>query len=210
MQTLLVPVVADLPRLLDTTASNAAWVITATLLSGTIAAPVMGRLGDLYGKRRLLVLSLGLMVLGSLVSGFTSDLLPMVVGRAVQGLALGAIPLGISIIWDQLPPERRGFALGLMSSSIGVGGALAIPLAALVAQNFDWHWLFFASAALGALAMAAILAVVPRNEQRIPGRFDVIGALGLTLGLVALLLPSPRAPTGAGGAPPRSGSSPPP
>lgn len=189
MQTLLVPVVADLPRLLDTTASNAAWVITATLLSGTIAAPVMGRLGDLYGKRRLLVISLGLMVLGSLISGFTSDLLPMVMGRAVQGLALGAIPLGISIIWDQLPPERRGLALALMSSSIGVGGALAIPLAALVAQNFDWHWLFFASAALGALAIAAILAVVPGNEQRIPGRFDVIGALGLTLGLVALLLP---------------------
>ena len=189
MQTLLVPVVADLPRLLDTTSSNAAWVITATLLSSTVAAPVMGRLGDLFGKRRLILVSLWLMVLGSLISGFTSDLMPMVLGRAVQGLALGAVPLGISIVWDELPPERRGSAIALMSSSIGVGGALAIPLAALVAENLDWHALFFGSAALGALAIAAILGVVPESVQRTSGRFDVFGALGLSLGLVALLLP---------------------
>ncbi|MFI6123340.1 MFS transporter [Streptomyces sp. NPDC051064] len=189
MQTLLVPVVADLPRLLDTTTSNAAWVITATLLSSAVASPIMGRLGDLYGKRRFVLVSLVLMVLGSLVSGFTSDLVPMVVGRAVQGIALGAIPLGIGIIRDELPPERHGSAMALLSSSVGIGGALGIPLAALVAQNLDWHWLFFGAAALGALAMAAILAIVPQSAQRTPGRFDVIGALGLTLGLVALLLP---------------------
>lgn len=189
MQTLLVPVVADLPRLLDTTSSNAAWVITATLLSSTVAAPVMGRLGDIYGKRRFLLISLGLMVLGSLISGFTSDLLPMVLGRAVQGFALGVVPLGISVIWDELPPERHGSAMALMSSSLGVGGALAIPLAALIAQNLDWHWLFFGSAAMGALAIAAVVAVVPEGVQRTSGRFDVLGALGLSLGLVALLLP---------------------
>ncbi|WP_280344149.1 MFS transporter [Nocardia abscessus] len=189
MQTLLVPVIADLPRLLDSTTSNAAWVITATLLSSAVASPVMGRLGDLYGKRRFVLVSLGLMVLGSLISGLTSDLAPMVVGRAVQGFALGAVPLGIGIIRDELPPERHGSAMALMSSSLGVGGALAIPLAALLAQNVDWHWLFFGAAALGAVAMAAICAVVPESAQRTPGRFDVIGALGLTLGLVALLLP---------------------
>ncbi|MEU4311234.1 MFS transporter [Nocardia sp. NPDC024068] len=189
MQTLLVPVIANLPRLLDTTAANAAWVITATLLSSAAATPIMGRLGDLYGKRRFIVVSLGLMVLGSLISGFTSDLVLMVVGRAAQGIALGAIPLGIGIIRDELPPERHGSAIALISSSIGIGGALAIPLASLVAQYVDWHWLFFVAAALGATAMAAIYAVVPESAQRAPGRFDVIGALGLTLGLVALLLP---------------------
>lgn len=189
MQTLTVPLVADLPRLLDTSPSNAAWVITATLLSGTVAAPILGRLGDLYGKRRLIVVALGLMVVGSLLSAFTSDLVPMVAGRAVQGLALGAIPLGIGIIWEQVPPVRRGTAIALMSGSVGVGGALGIPLAAFIAQNFDWHWLFFGTAVLGALAIAALVAVVSEGAQRVPGRFDVIGALGLTLGLVALLLP---------------------
>ncbi len=80
----------------------------------------------------------------------------MVVSRAVQGFALGAVPLGISIMRDELPPKRHRSARALMSSSLGVGGALAIPLAALVARNVDWHWLFFGAAAIGAVAMAAI------------------------------------------------------
>ncbi|MBY4208060.1 MFS transporter [Rhodococcus fascians] len=188
MQTLTVPLVADLPRLLNATAADSAWVITATLLSGTVAAPVLGRLGDLYGKRRLILITLGLMVVGSLISGFTSDLVPMIVGRAVQGIALGAIPLGIGIIWEQVRPERRGTAVALMSSSVGVGGALGIPAAALVAQNLDWHWLFFGTAGLGVIAMIGLAVVVRESPDRAAGRFDTVGALGLTLGLVALLL----------------------
>ncbi|MCJ1697368.1 MFS transporter [Rathayibacter caricis] len=188
MQTLTVPLVADLPRLLDADASDAAWVITATLLSGTVAAPVLGRLGDLYGKRRLILITLGLMVLGSLLSGMTSDLVPMIIGRAVQGFALGAIPLGIGIIWEQVHPDRRNTAVAIMSSSIGIGGALAIPAAALVAQYLDWHWLFFGTAALGVIAMIGLAVVVTESPNRASGRFDLVGALGLTLGLVALLL----------------------
>ncbi|MGW8377157.1 MFS transporter [Streptomyces sp. ODS28] len=189
MQTLLVPVVAKLPQLLSTATSNAAWVITATLLSGAVATPIMGRLGDLYGKRRFILVSLGLMVLGSLVCGFTSSLVPMVAGRALQGFAMGAIPLGISIMRDELPPERLGSAMAFMSSSLGVGGALGMPLAAYVAQHTDWHALFFGAAGLGAVAMLLVLALVPESRVRTPGRFDVLGALGLSAGLVALLLP---------------------
>ncbi|MGW7514948.1 MFS transporter [Streptomyces sp. NPDC054796] len=189
MQTLLVPVVAELPRLLGTATSNAAWVITATLLSGAVATPIMGRLGDLYGKRRLILFSLGLMVLGSLVCGFTSSLVPMVAGRVLQGFAMGAIPLGISIMRDELPPERLGSAMAFMSSSLGVGGALGMPLAAYVAQHTDWHALFFGAAGLGVIAMVLVAAVVPESRVRTPGRFDVLGAIGLSAGLVALLLP---------------------
>jgi MFS family permease len=188
MQTLLVPVVAKLPALLDTATSDAAWVITATLLSGAVATPIMGRLGDLYGKRRFVLVSLGLMVIGSLLCGVTSSLVPMVAGRALQGFAMGAIPLGISIMRDELPPERLGSAMAFMSSSLGVGGALGMPLAAYVAQHTDWHALFFGAAGLGAAAMLLVLVSVPESVQRAHGRFDVLGALGLSAGLVALLL----------------------
>lgn len=92
MQTLLVPVIKDLPTLLHTAPSNATWVLTATLLAGAVATPIMGRLGDLYGKRRMLLTSLAIMVFGSLVCAFTDDLLIMIVGRALQGFAMGAIP----------------------------------------------------------------------------------------------------------------------
>ncbi|WP_399095550.1 MFS transporter [Streptomyces sp. BBFR2] len=189
MQTLLVPVIKDLPTLLHTAPSNATWVMTATLLSAAVATPIMGRLGDLSGKRRMLLASLAVMVLGSLICGFTDNLIVMIVGRALQGFAMGAIPLGIGIMRDELPKERLGSAMALMSSSVGVGGGLALPVAALVAQNTDWHALFFLSAGLGSLAMLLTLLVVPESAVRAPGRFDLLGALGLSAGLIALLLP---------------------
>ncbi|CAL9408736.1 Putative multidrug resistance protein MdtD [Streptomyces sp. enrichment culture] len=189
MQTLLVPVVKDLPQLLDTSPSNATWVLTSTLLSGAVATPIMGRLGDLYGKRRMLVLSLSVMVVGALISAFTSQLLTMIAGRTLQGFAMGAIPLGIGLMRDMLPRERLGSAMALMSSSIGVGGGLALPAAALVAQNTDWHTLFYGAAGLGAVAIALTLAVVPESPLRAKGSFDLPGALGLSAGLVLVLLP---------------------
>ncbi|MFV0136284.1 MFS transporter [Streptomyces sp. HMX87] len=189
MQTLLVPVVKDLPRLLDTTPGNATWVLTSTLLSGAVATPIMGRLGDLYGKRRMLVASLAVMVAGALVSAFTAALLPMIVGRTLQGFAMGAIPLGIGLMRDMLPRERLGSAMALMSSSIGVGGGLALPAAAFVAQHSDWHALFYGAAGLGVLAIALTLLVVPESPLRAKGSFDLPGALGLSAGLVLFLLP---------------------
>lgn len=189
MQTLLVPVIKDLPSLLGTDPANATWVMTATLLAGAVATPIMGRLGDLNGKRRMLLASLAVMVVGSLICASTDDLVVMIVGRALQGFAMGAIPLGIGIMRDVLPREKLGSAMALMSSSIGVGGGLALPAAAIVAQHADWHALFLASAGLGVLAMTLTVLVVPEPPLRAPGRFDLVGALGLSLGLVCLLLP---------------------
>ncbi|MFE4666761.1 MFS transporter [Streptomyces sp. NPDC056716] len=189
MQTLLVPVVKDLPHLLDTSPADATWVLTSTLLSGAVSTPITGRLGDLYGKRKLLVISLGVMVVGALISAFSSSLVPMVVGRTLQGFAMGAIPLGIGLMRDMLPRERLGSAMALMSSSIGVGGGLALPAAALVAQNSDWHALFYGAAGLGAITIVLTLLLVPESTVRAKGTFDLPGALGLSAGLLLFLLP---------------------
>ncbi|MFG2546567.1 MFS transporter [Streptomyces sp. NPDC048594] len=189
MQTLLVPVIKDLPALLDTSPSNATWVLTSTLLSGAVATPIMGRLGDLFGKRRMLIVSLSVMVVGALISAFTDALIPMIVGRTLQGVAMGAIPLGIGLMRDILPRERLGSAMALMSSSIGVGGGLALPAAALVAQHTDWHTLFYGAAGLGVLSIALTLLVVPESPLRAMGSFDLPGAVGLTAGLILFLLP---------------------
>ncbi|GGV14990.1 MFS transporter [Streptomyces spectabilis] len=189
MQTLLVPVIKDLPALLRTSPSNATWVMTSTLLAGAVSTPIMGRLGDLFGKRRMLLTSLAVMVVGSLVCALTDDLVVMIAGRALQGVAMGAIPLGIGLMRDELPREKLGSAMALMSSSIGVGGGLAMPAAALVAQHADWHALFFGAAGLGVLAMALIVFLVPESPLRAEGTFDVLGALGLSAGLVLFLLP---------------------
>ncbi|WP_329388335.1 MFS transporter [Streptomyces sp. NBC_01716] len=195
MQTLLVPIIKDLPTLLRTSPDNATWVITATLLAGAVSTPIMGRLGDLYGKRRMLLASLAVMVVGSLICAFTDDLTVMIVGRALQGFAMGAIPLGIGIMRDELPREKLPSAMALMSSSIGVGGGLALPGAAFVAQHADWHTLFFGAAGLGVLSMLLTVLTVPESSVRAGGTFDWFGALGLSAGLVALLLPVTKGST---------------
>ncbi|TDC20432.1 MFS transporter, partial [Actinomadura bangladeshensis] len=189
MQTLLIPVLEDLPQLLDTEPANAAWVITSTLLAGAVTTPIMGRLGDLYGKRRMLICSLAVMVAGTLISALTSNLLMMIAGRTLQGFAMSTIPLGIGLMRDTLPREKLGLAMALMSSSMGIGSSLALPAAALIAQHADWHALFYGSAGLGALCIALILLVVPESPARAQGTFDLLGAVGLSVGLVLFLLP---------------------
>ncbi|MFJ1969709.1 MFS transporter [Streptomyces sp. NPDC087903] len=188
MQTLVIPIVPELPKLLDAPASDTAWAVTATLLAGAVATPVVGRLGDMFGKRRMLLVSVVLLVTGSVVCALSDALVPMVVGRALQGMASGVIPLGISIMRDELPGERLAGATALMSASLGVGGALGLPTAALIADHFDWHMLFWSSAAMGVIAFVLVLLIVPESPVRSGGRFDVVGAVGMATGLVCLLL----------------------
>ncbi|MET7637176.1 MFS transporter [Streptomyces sp. NPDC005438] len=188
MQTVVIPLIPELPKLLHSTPADTPWAITATLLAGAVATPVMGRLGDMYGKRRMLLLSLGLLILGSVVGALSESLPPMIVGRTLQGMAAGVIPLGISIMRDELPVERLGSATAMMSASLGVGGALGLPLAAFLAERVDWHVLFWGSGGAGVVATVLVLALVPESEVRTGGRFDVPGALGLSVALLSLLL----------------------
>lgn len=188
MQTLVIPVVPQLPALLKAPASDTSWAITATLLAAAVATPTMGRLGDMYGKRRMLLLSVVVMVTGSVACGVANGLELMVVGRTLQGLSVGVIPLGISIMRDELPAERLASATALMSASLGVGGALGLPGAAFLAEWADWHVLFWTSAGLGAVAGLLVLALVPESRVRTGGRFDLLGAFGMSVALLCLLL----------------------
>ncbi|MEE2033014.1 MFS transporter [Rhodococcus chondri] len=189
MQTLIVPVLPQLPLLVRATPENASWAITATLLAGAIVTPISGRLGDMFGKRRMLLCSLGMMVLGSAVCAISTTLLPLVAGRTLQGAAVGAIPLAIAILRDELPPRRIPGAMATLSATLGVGGSIGLPFAALIAQSWDWHMLFVASMVMGFAGIALVLRYIPESPQRNPGSFDYAGAVLLSIGLVLLLLP---------------------
>ncbi|MFJ9810895.1 MFS transporter [Streptomyces sp. NPDC101158] len=189
MQTLVVPLIGDLPALLHASASDASWVITATLLAAAVATPVAGRLGDMFGKRRLLLASTAPLVAGSVVCALSSSVAPMVVGRGLQGLGMGVVPLGISLLRDVLPPERLGSSIALMSASMGVGGALGLPFSAAVAEHANWRVLFWVAAALSLLVGVLVHFFAPTGPVAPSGgRFDALGAVGLGGGLVALLL----------------------
>ncbi|HWN27621.1 MAG TPA: MFS transporter, partial [Actinomycetospora sp.] len=186
--TLVVPVIPQLPRLLDTSTATASWVITATLLAGAVATPIAGRLGDMVGKRRVLLATLGLLVVGSVLCAVTDALLPVLVGRALQGVAVSAVPLGISLMRDTLPAARLGSGIALMSATLGIGGGLGLPLSAVIVEVADWHALFWVAGGLGLAGLLLVGLVIPETTTRSGGRFDGVGAVGLSVGLIGLLL----------------------
>lgn len=188
-QTLVVPLIAELPKLLDTSASNASWVITATLLAAAVTTPVAGRLGDMYGKRRMLLTSLIPLIAGSVVCALSSSVVPMIAGRGLQGLGMGVVPLGISLLRDVVPAEKLGSSIAIMSASMGVGGALGLPFAAAIAENSSWRVLFWVVAALALAVGTLIWVFVPGDrENNASGGFDLLGAIGLGSALICLLL----------------------
>jgi MFS family permease len=188
MQTFLIPLIPELPTLLNTDASNASWVITATLLTAAVATPMFGRLGDMYGPKPILIICAALLTAGSLMAATTTTLIPVIVGRGLQGFGMPIIPLGISVMRASVPAHRVGTAMGLMSASLGVGGALGLPLSAIIANRFDWHALFWFGAALGVVCAVSFAALVPHIPAVSADRFDALGAIGLGGGLVTLLL----------------------
>lgn len=187
-QTMIVPLIPLLPTLLDSSASNTSWAVTATLLTAAVTMPISGRLGDMVGKRLMLVISLGFLVLGSLLCAISDSLVPVIVGRGLQGMAMGAIALGISIMRDELPADRVGPAVARVSATLGVGGAIGLPVAALIVEKANWHALFWITAGLGVVGIVAVLALIPESPVRTPARFDFLGAIGLGSALVMLLL----------------------
>ncbi|MGC0327436.1 MFS family permease [Streptomyces sp. SAI-170] len=189
MQTLVTPLIAEMPQILNTTPSNAAWVVTVTLLVAGVCVPVSGRLGDLIGKRRMLLVCAVPLVAGSVVCALASSVVPMIVGRGLQGMGMGMVPLGIALLRDVVPAEKLSGSIALVSASMGIGGAIGLPLAAAVAQYADWRVLFWGAAALALVIGALIFVYVPDVSAGAKGqRFDAPGAVGLAIGLVSLLL----------------------
>ncbi|WP_448810233.1 MFS transporter [Agromyces bauzanensis] len=188
MFTIVVPIQAELPELLDETREATAWVVTVTLLTAAVTTPIAGRLGDLYGKRRIVLALIAVLVVGSVIAGASQSLPVLLVGRALQGAVVGVIPLGIAILRDHLHEDRIGGAVALVSATLGFGGALGLPVSALIAGNADWHLLFWTAAALGVVLFTLVAWLVPVSTLRTPGRFDLPGAIGLAIGLSGLLV----------------------
>lgn len=188
VQTMVVPLLPRFPELLDVSGSTASWLITANLVAGAVSAPVLGRLGDMFGKRRMLLVALGLVGAGSLLGALAPGIELLLVARVLQGAAFGVIALGMSLMRDVLPADRVGSGVGLMSSSLGFGGAIGLPITGVVAQFASWRWLFAGAAVLGVLQILLVHRLVAESRLRTGGRFDVPGAFGVGGALVCLLL----------------------
>ncbi|WP_284023972.1 MFS transporter [Arthrobacter sp. zg-Y1219] len=188
MHSILIPIQAELPELLGASRAETAWVITITILVSCVCTPISGRLGDMFGKRRIILTLLSLLVAGSLLCAFSFSIVPMILGRALQGMGMGVIPIGIALLRDTVPAARLGSAIALVSATMGVGSAVGLPVAAFITSVGDWHLLFIVSTALGAVTLTLCALFLPQSQPGKGGRVDVVGAAGLAAWLTALLL----------------------
>jgi MFS family permease len=194
-QTTLIPALGDLKTQLHTDSSGVAWTLTGYLIAAAVFTPLFGRLGDMFGKRRMLVLSLGAFVFGSIIAALGNSLETVVLGRVLQGVGGGIFPLCFGIIRDEFPRERVGQSIGLISATLGIGGGLGLVIGGLLVDHASYHWIFWLSAAMSAAAAVAIFLYIPESPDRTPGKVDVRGAAVLGVGLVLPMVAISRANT---------------
>ena len=188
-QTLVVALLPSFVELLGRSGDDVSWLITATLLTSVVATPVVARLADMYGKRLMMIVCIVLMAVGSLIAALSSGSFALLIsGRALQGFASALIPVGISIMRDQLPKEKVSSAIALMSATLGIGGALGLPLGGLLFAKLGWSSVFWLSLVVGIAILIAVIRVVPESGVRTRGRFDLVGALLFSTALTCLLL----------------------
>ena len=200
-QTTLIPALGQLAEELDTDASGVAWTLTGYLLAAAVCTPLFGRLGDMFGKRRLLVISLGVFAAGSVVAALADSLEVLVAGRVLQGAGGGIFPLCFAIIRDEFPREKVSSSIGLISATFGIGGGAGLIIGGVLVDGASYHWIFWLGAAMAAVAAVLTQVLIPESPNRQPGRIDVRGALVLALGLTLPLLAIARANAWGWGSP---------
>ena len=189
MQTVMVPLLPSMPGFTGAGPTAVSWLVTSTLLVGAVMTPIFGRLADMIGKKRMLLVAFSLMTLGSLICALTSDIGLLILARGLQGAGAAVLPIGMAILREVMPRDRVERSIAILSSTLGIGTAVGIPFAAAIVQFADWHLLFWITAAIGAGVALAAWIVIPESSSRTGGRFDAVGAAGLSAALVCLLVP---------------------
>jgi EmrB/QacA subfamily drug resistance transporter len=187
-QTMVIPALPALQRELHTTTTWVTWVLTALLLVASVSTPILGKLGDQYGKERLLVISLVLFFIGCAGAAAAWNIWALIFFRAFQGLGAAVFPLSFGIIRDEFPREKVGVGIGLISAVFGVGGGFGIVFSGLIVDHLSWRWLFIFGAIPVAIAAVLVHRFVPESPIKTASRVDFLGGLLLSAGLVCLLV----------------------
>jgi EmrB/QacA subfamily drug resistance transporter len=192
---LVIPALTTIQVSMHTTQNTVTWVVTAYLLSASIFTPIMGRIGDILGKEHVMVATLVALSLGSVIAGLAHSVTVLIIGRAVQGIGGGVMPLAFGIIRDEFPRERLASAIGTIAAMTAVGGGVGLIVAGPILQHLGIHWLFWIPLIMTLIAAVLTYLLVPESPERSSGRISISAALLLSAWLVALLVAVSEAPT---------------
>lgn len=194
LQSLMSPVLSLLQTELHTTQNTVTWVLTAYLLSASVCTPILGRIGDIMGKEKVLVAVLATLAVGSILAAFATSISVMIVARAIQGVGGGVIPLAFGIIRDEFPREKVAGSVGSIAALLGLGGGLGLVVAGPIVNVLNYHWLFWIPGGIVAAAAVATYFFIPESTVRAPGKVNWTPAVLLSGWLVALLIGVSEAP----------------
>jgi EmrB/QacA subfamily drug resistance transporter len=188
LSSLVVPALPTMQHELGASETEITWLLTGYLLSASVGTAIIGRLGDMYGKERLLLITLVILVFGTSIAALTSSLPVLIAARVIQGVAGGIFPLAFGIVRDEFPPEKVAGGIGLLSAILGAGGGAGIVLSGVIVEHLDYHWLFWLP--LGPLVVAVIATwkLVPESPLRTPGRINWAAGALMTTGISLVLL----------------------
>lgn len=187
LQSAVAPALPAIQDDLHASATATAWLLTGYLLSASVLTPIVGRLGDMFGKERTLVVALSVLALGTFLAAIANSIGMLIFARVVQGSGGAIFPLAFGIIRDEFPREKAAQGIAMISAILGIGGGLGIVLAGPVIAAFDYHWLFWFPLVAVVAATLATIFFVPESPVKSPGRVDWLGA-GLLSGWLVLLL----------------------
>ncbi|HEY5333152.1 MAG TPA: MFS transporter [Solirubrobacterales bacterium] len=188
LSSLIIPALPIIMRDLGTDETGVTWLLTAYLLAASAGTPIIGRLGDMYGKERLLLWTLVVLSLGTLISALANGLALQIAGRFIQGAAGGIFPLAFGIIRDEFPRERVAGGIGLLSAILGIGGGFGIVISGVIVQNLDYHWLFWMTLIPTIVAALLTWKLIPESPVRVSGRVNWVAGGLMTFGVSALLV----------------------
>ena len=194
-QTMIVPALPSLQRDLHTSTAWVTWLLTAFLLVSAVATPILGKLGDQYGKERFLLVSLIVFFVGCVAAIFAWNIWSLILFRAIQGFGGAIFPLSFAIVADEFPREKIGSGVGMISAILGVGGGLGLVLSGALVDYASWRWLFIVGAVVVGIATLGVWRFVPESPIKTPSRLDPLGAFTLSVALGALLLALTEGPT---------------
>ncbi len=176
------PLIPTIARSSHVSLSTGQWLLTAALLTGALATPVMGRLADGARQRDVILVSLGVVFAGCVLAAVSDQFIVMVAGRALQGIGLGLLPVTMAIARRNLPLERAGRAIATLSITVAVGAGIGYPVTGLIAEFVDFHAAFWFGAVMVAGAIALASVVLPGRSVVAPRPFDTVGAVTLVGG----------------------------
>ena len=183
-----IPALPTIQRELHTTDTGVTWLLTGFLLSASVGTSIIGRLGDMYGKERLLLWTLLVLAAGTLLAAVANSLGVLIVARVIQGVAGGIFPLAFSIARDEFPPDRVAGSIGMISAILGIGGGCGLVLGGLIVEHLSWHWLFWMPLGVTMLAAVCTWRYIPESPVRTPGHVNWLAAALMSVGMCCVLL----------------------